>query len=130
MSGPPATSFDRRGFLTTLTGSAAAAAGLAFLPAGTASAGEGVTTLDVLSDVQGDLADLSHALNHLDSLGTADALVVNGDLVAITVRLVGQRRGRRVDLDGVHLVRIAGGEIVEGWSFCAEQAALDAFFSA
>ena len=82
MSGPPAASFDRRGFLTTLTGSAAAAAGLALLPAGTASAGEGVTTLDVLSDVQGDLADLSHVLNHLDSLGTADALVVNGDLVA------------------------------------------------
>lgn len=75
--------FDRRGFLTTLTGAAAAAAGLTFLPAGTALAREGAAaTLDVISDVQGDLSDFAHVLDHLDSLGAADALVVNGDLVA------------------------------------------------
>ncbi|GAA1456093.1 DUF4073 domain-containing protein [Nocardiopsis exhalans] len=73
----------RRGFLTTLTGAAAAAAGLTLLPAGTALARDGAaTTLDVISDVQGDLADFAHVLDYLDSLGTADALVVNGDLVA------------------------------------------------
>lgn len=83
MTGSPHPGTDRRGFLTTLTGAAAAATGLTFLPAGTALAREGAaTTLDVISDVQGDLADLAHVLDHLDSLGTADALVVNGDLVA------------------------------------------------
>ena len=40
-----------------------------------------VTSLDVLSDVQGDLDDFADALTDLHSLGTADALVINGDLV-------------------------------------------------
>ncbi|MDQ8701723.1 DUF4073 domain-containing protein [Streptomyces sp. LHD-70] len=39
-------------------------------------------TLDVISDVQGDLADLGRALDNLAALGRSDALVIAGDLVA------------------------------------------------
>ncbi|NBE54046.1 DUF4073 domain-containing protein [Streptomyces boluensis] len=39
-------------------------------------------SLDVISDVQGDLADLGRALDNLASLGRSDALVIAGDLVA------------------------------------------------
>ncbi|MFD4184141.1 hypothetical protein [Rhodococcus sp. NPDC058514] len=35
---------------------------------------------DVISDIQGDLADLDRALNNLVTFGPADALLVNGDL--------------------------------------------------
>ncbi|MEV2276343.1 DUF4073 domain-containing protein [Nocardiopsis sp. NPDC049922] len=75
----------RRGFLTTVTGTALATTGMAFLPAAEALArprGRVRATLDVVSDVQGDLRDFSMALNRLDAMGTADALVVNGDLVS------------------------------------------------
>jgi Icc protein len=43
---------------------------------------EAAVTLDVISDVQGDGPDLRDALRDLRSLGTSDALVINGDLVA------------------------------------------------
>ncbi|WP_116243765.1 DUF4073 domain-containing protein [Nocardiopsis sp. FIRDI 009] len=75
----------RRGFLTTVTGTALAATGTAFLPAAEALArprGRVSATLDVISDVQGDLRDFSMTLNRLNALGAADALVVNGDLVS------------------------------------------------
>ncbi|MGW0738074.1 DUF4073 domain-containing protein [Streptomyces sp. NPDC002851] len=39
-------------------------------------------TLDVISDIQGDLRDLGRALDNLASLGGSDALVIAGDLVA------------------------------------------------
>lgn len=39
-------------------------------------------SLDVISDVQGDLADLGRALDNLAALGRSDALVIAGDLVA------------------------------------------------
>jgi 3',5'-cyclic AMP phosphodiesterase CpdA len=75
----------RRSFLTTVTGTALAATGTALLPAAEALARPGArvaATLDVVSDVQGDLADFARVLDRLDAMGTADALVVNGDLVA------------------------------------------------
>lgn len=53
-----------------------AAAGV---PPGSAAA---TVSLDVLSDIQGDLNDFRDALNDLRSLGTSNALVLNGDLVA------------------------------------------------
>jgi ketosteroid isomerase-like protein len=49
----------------------------------------------------------------------------------VAVHVVGARRGRRVDMDGHHVVRLdEQGRIVEGWGFVADQAALDDFFSA
>ena len=45
--------------------------------------------------------------------------------------LVGSRRGRSVDMNGYHVVRLdESGRIVEGWGFTVDQDALDAFFSA
>ncbi|MEQ3552465.1 DUF4073 domain-containing protein [Pseudonocardia nematodicida] len=46
-----------------------------------AGAAESGVVLDVISDVQGDLPDLEHALAGLHEAGPADALVVVGDLV-------------------------------------------------
>jgi uncharacterized protein len=54
------------------------------------------------------------------------------DLAALVAfRVVGDRRGVHIDMDGHHLVRLdAAGRIVEGWGFAADQDALDAFFRA
>lgn len=49
----------------------------------------------------------------------------------VAVRVTGARPGRRVDLDGHHMIRLdERGKIIEGWGFVADQAALDDFFSA
>jgi ketosteroid isomerase-like protein len=55
--------------------------------------------------------------------------MVNGDLVTITVRVRGLRKGHRIDLGGVHLMRIENGKVVEGWGFVERQDVLDDFFS-
>ena len=53
----------------------------------------------------------------------------NAALVAF--RLTGSRKGRHVDMDGCHVIRLnADGRIVEGWGFTQNQDALDEFFSA
>ena len=53
----------------------------------------------------------------------------NAALVA--VHLVGARRGRRIDMDGHHMIRLNDeGLVIEGWGFVEDQAALDEFFSA
>lgn len=58
-------------------------------------------------------------------------LMVNGDYVAAMFRLRGERRDRKIDLEGVHLFRInAQGKVAEGWGFTNNQEALDDFFSA
>jgi uncharacterized protein len=45
--------------------------------------------------------------------------------------LTGSRKGRRVDMDGFHLVRLNDdGRVIEGWGFSSDQEALDEFFSA
>jgi uncharacterized protein len=49
----------------------------------------------------------------------------------VAVHLAGERRGVRVDMPGHHMIRLAeDGRVAEGWGFVADQAALDAFFSA
>jgi ketosteroid isomerase-like protein len=57
-------------------------------------------------------------------------VMVNGDLVAARVRIRGLRKGHRIDLPGVHLMRVANGKVVEGWGFVDRQEVLDEFFSA
>jgi hypothetical protein len=48
-----------------------------------------------------------------------------------TFHLVGERKGKTVDLQGGHLFRLDGeGKVAEGWGFTDDQDALDAFFSA
>jgi uncharacterized protein len=49
----------------------------------------------------------------------------------VSFRLKGSRRGKHVDMDGCHVIRLnAEGRIVEGWGFTQHQDALDDFFSA
>jgi len=53
----------------------------------------------------------------------------NAALVAFHLR--GSRKGRSVDMDGYHMIRLNDdGKIVEGWGFTEDQDALDAFFAA
>ena len=58
-------------------------------------------------------------------------IMVNGDYVVATVSLKGERRGKKVDLRGAHIMRMNDeAQVVEGWGFTSEQDALDEFFSA
>lgn len=62
---------------------------------------------------------------------TLENIMVNGNFVMTTFHLVGERKGKQVDLRGGHLMRVSGdGKVVEGWGFTSDQDALDAFFSA
>ena len=57
-------------------------------------------------------------------------VMVNGEHVVATVHFIGERKGRKVDMDGAHIMRLnAQGQIAEGWGFAADQDALDAFFA-
>jgi ketosteroid isomerase-like protein len=57
-------------------------------------------------------------------------IMVNGNLVVVTVRLRGLRKGHRIHLGGAHVMRVENGKVVEGWGFCENQDVLDQFFSA
>jgi hypothetical protein len=60
-----------------------------------------------------------------------DDVMVNGNHVAATIRLKGERKGKKVDLRGAHVMRLNDqGQVVEGWGFTSDQDALDDFFSA
>lgn len=55
----------------------------------------------------------------------------NADIVVSVAFIVGQRRGRKVNMPGGHVFRFdEQGRIVEAWGYAADQPALDAFFSA
>lgn len=46
----------------------------------------------------------------------------------VQFHVVGKRRGRTIDQDGAHMVRLdAGGRVIEGWGFAEDQPSLDAF---
>ena len=58
-------------------------------------------------------------------------VMVNGDYVVATLSLKGERKGKKVDLRGAHIMRVNDqGQVVEGWGFTSDQDALDEFFSA
>jgi len=57
-------------------------------------------------------------------------VMVNGDYVVASFALKGERKGKRVDLRGAHIMRLNdAGQIVEGWGFANDQDALDDFFT-
>jgi ketosteroid isomerase-like protein len=61
---------------------------------------------------------------------TLQRVMVNGDYVVTQFHLVGDRREKRVDLDGSHILRFdSNNQIVEGWGFSDNQDALDEFYS-
>jgi ketosteroid isomerase-like protein len=58
-------------------------------------------------------------------------VMVNGDYVVATMHLKGERKGKKVDMNGAHIMRMnAQGQVAEGWGFLSDQDALDDFFSA
>jgi ketosteroid isomerase-like protein len=58
-------------------------------------------------------------------------IMANGSYVVATILVKGERRGRKVDLRGAHIMRLNDlGQVVEGWGFTSDQDALDEFFSA
>ena len=58
-------------------------------------------------------------------------VMVNGNYVVVTFHLQGERKDKKVDLRGAHIMRLIDqGHVVEGWGFTSDQDALDGFFSA
>jgi len=55
-------------------------------------------------------------------------LLVNGELVAASVRWTAKRSGAEMDGTGVDLMRVVGGEVVEVWLFTADPAQEDSFW--
>lgn len=56
------------------------------------------------------------------------SLMANGGLVAAQIHFVGSRGDDTMAMDGVDVLRIDGGKIVEMWLFSGEQDAEDAFW--
>ena len=57
------------------------------------------------------------------------SVMANGDMVAATLHFMAERAGRKLSMDGVDAMRIAGGKIKEVWLFSGDQAAEDTFWS-
>ena len=58
----------------------------------------------------------------------ADHYMANGDWLAITLEFAGQANGIQLKQPGVDLLRIEGGQVVEGRLFSGDQAQEDAFW--
>jgi ketosteroid isomerase-like protein len=56
------------------------------------------------------------------------SLMNNGDLVAATIHFTGERDGGSMSMDGVDVLHIKGGKIVEVWLFSSDQSAEDEFW--
>jgi ketosteroid isomerase-like protein len=88
---------------------------------------------DLSGDYSGDayFVDMPARMQPLDDWEVAiEHLAANGDLVVASGRVSGRRRGRKVDAAGGHVFRFdAEGRIAEAWGWCADQSALDDFFS-
>lgn len=61
-------------------------------------------------------------------LAVTGPAMVNGDLIAVPVRFSGQRDGGAMDMTGVDLLTISGGEIVAVHLFSEDGAAEDRFW--
>ncbi|SMD25660.1 nuclear transport factor 2 family protein [Kibdelosporangium aridum] len=62
------------------------------------------------------------------ALSLRSAPMVNGDLVAAEVRFGGEREGASMAQDGVDVMRVSDGQIVEVWLYSGDQKAEDAFW--
>ncbi|ANS62430.1 hypothetical protein SLINC_0206 [Streptomyces lincolnensis] len=62
------------------------------------------------------------------AIDTINALMGNGDMVAASIHFAGQREGASMSMDGVDVLRLKDGKIVEMWLFSSDQQAEDAFW--
>ena len=56
------------------------------------------------------------------------SLMGNGEVVAASIHFSARRDGRSMSMDGVDVLRIKDGAIVEAWLFSGDQAAEDEFW--
>lgn len=57
-------------------------------------------------------------------------IMVNGSMAVVALRLRGKRKHHRIDMNGVHVMRIEKDKVVEGWGFNENQDVVDEFFAA
>jgi predicted SnoaL-like aldol condensation-catalyzing enzyme len=73
----------------------------------------------------GRFMEISRGSFRIDALR---GLMANGDLVAASLHFCAERPGTKLEMDGIDLMRVQGGRILEVWLFSADQAAEDAFW--
>jgi ketosteroid isomerase-like protein len=56
------------------------------------------------------------------------SLMGNGEMVAASIHFSARRDGKSMSMDGVDVLRIVDGAIVEAWLFSSDQAAEDDFW--
>jgi ketosteroid isomerase-like protein len=56
------------------------------------------------------------------------SLMGNGEMVAASIHFSARRDGQSMSMDGVDVLRIKDGTIVEAWLFSSDQAAEDEFW--
>ncbi|KKC39700.1 ketosteroid isomerase [Devosia epidermidihirudinis] len=61
----------------------------------------------------------------IDHVGT---LMANGDLVSASIHFAAESGTKTMAMNGVDLLRVAGGQIAEVWLFSEDQPAEDAFW--
>jgi ketosteroid isomerase-like protein len=74
------------------------------------------------------LGQMMQASEGTFAIDQVHSLMANGDLVVATIHFTGRRAGAAMSMDGVDLLRIADGKIVEVWLFSADQPAEDVFW--
>ncbi|GAA1459471.1 nuclear transport factor 2 family protein [Nocardiopsis exhalans] len=62
------------------------------------------------------------------AIDAVHALMGNGDLVAAPIHFAGRREDAAMSMDGVDLLRLKDGKIVEMWLFSEDEVAEDAFW--
>lgn len=56
------------------------------------------------------------------------SIMGNGEMVAASIHFAGRRDGKSISMDGVDVLRIKDGVIVEMWLFSSDQTGEDAFW--
>lgn len=64
------------------------------------------------------------------AIDRVDEIMTNGNLVAVRIHFVASRDDLSMAMNGVDLLRIEDGRIVEAWLFSGDQDAEDAFWDA
>jgi ketosteroid isomerase-like protein len=78
--------------------------------------------------VFGMLGAMMQASNGTFAIDKIHSMMGNADLVAASIHFAGRRDEVSMSMDGVDVLRVQDGKIVEMWLFSADQAAEDAFW--
>ena len=80
---------------------------------------------DAVFAMLGGMMEASQGSFAIDSV---HALMGNGDMVAASIHFVGRSGDSSMSMDGVDVLRLEDGKIVEMWLFSGDQAAEDDFW--